>query len=173
MRLLRVLAVLILVSVTIVIDVAQASATNDIADIIAKKSGSPVSVSSPIKSVPADGDLSVRWNNFNNQYALVVFFSSTCPHCLRFTPIIADFAAQHNIKTYAYTIDGNGNTAFPNPLTASDEVKAKFYQSMQVVVPAVFIVNTNTMEITPIDVGEESATDFSRDMDQFAKNLKE
>lgn len=113
-----------------------------------------------------------QWTIFNEHYALIVFFSSTCPHCQRFTPIVADFTSTHKIKVYPYTIDGNGVSTFPNPLLATDEVKTKFYQSMQVVVPAVFIVNTETMEIIPIDVGEESATEFERDMNNFVQSLK-
>lgn len=110
-------------------------------------------------------------NKFNKNYALVVFFSSTCPHCRRFTPIVKSYTDAHHINIYSYTIDGSGNDAFQNPMIATDDIKQKFYQGMPVVVPAVFVVNVKNLSITSLVVGEESEDDFSHDMTDFIKNI--
>ena len=104
------------------------------------------------------------WQAFSKQYAIVLFVSSTCPHCHRFAPIVKEFASHKGLSVYAYSIDGKGLPEYPSPLLATQEVKTKFYKVMSVVVPGVFIVNVNTLEDFFVRVGEESRADFESDM---------
>lgn len=97
-----------------------------------------------------------------SHYALVLFYESTCPHCQRFTPIVAAVAAQQNIKLYAFTLNGGTLPAVAKDTApANPDIVNNFYQNAPShEVPAVFLVNVNTMAFLPVSVGEEPEGQF-------------
>lgn len=112
-------------------------------------------------------------DEFGNTYELVLIYSSDCPHCQRFVPIFADVVKHYNIKYDAFTM--NGGTLKPvatHTYPANQEIVSNFYQDMQQgVVPAVFIINVNTMDELPISVGEEPEDQFIADINRVASAL--
>lgn len=97
-----------------------------------------------------------------SHYALVLFYESTCPHCQRFVPVVADVASKGNIKLYAFTLNGGTLPAVAKDSTpAAGDIINNFYQgAASHEVPAVFLVDVNTMAYLPVSVGEEPEGQF-------------
>lgn len=90
------------------------------------------------------------------RYALVLFFSSRCVHCQRFTPGFMRLAKQDHLTVYAYSADGQGLPAAPNPLMATPQVMHTFFVNTPAAVPTVFAINTKTLAYTMVSQGEVS-----------------
>lgn len=88
------------------------------------------------------------------RYALVLFFSSRCVHCQRFTPGFMQLAHQDHLQVYAYSVDGGTLPAISHPLMATPAVIQAFYRGQPVAVPTVFAMNTQTMAYQLLSQGE-------------------
>lgn len=108
----------------------------------------------------------LSWSDFNRAYSVVAFFSSRCPHCQRFMPILRSWQQDNGTTLLSYSINGEGLPSFPRPLEATDEVKQTFFRSQEIVVPALFVVNNQTMDILPIAVGEMSKEELVQQMNK-------
>lgn len=85
----------------------------------------------------------------HSTYALVYIFSSKCPYCQKFTPILAEFLAQHpHLQRYGFSLDGQGIQGFEHPMFASKDVIHHFFNTPHFVYPATFFVNTETNKFT-------------------------
>ena len=96
-----------------------------------------------------------------NEWDIVLFFKSTCPHCNRFDPVIADFGRQSGFHIDAFSTDGGSLPDFEHPLPATPTVLNKFFPDHNIIVPAVFLVQKNTMQIIPISEGEIPENDLA------------
>ncbi len=109
-----------------------------------------------------------------SHYAMVLFYESTCPHCQRFTPIVADVAEHEQIKLYAFTMNGGTLPAVAaETAPAQDAIINNFYQSAPShEVPAVFLVNVDTMAFLPVSIGEEPEDQFVMQLQQAYQALE-
>ncbi|HHN8583427.1 TPA: type-F conjugative transfer system pilin assembly thiol-disulfide isomerase TrbB [Providencia rettgeri] len=104
-----------------------------------------------------------------NDYTLVLFMQAKCPYCQQFDPQLALLSAQTGFKVFAYTLDGQGDMAFPNAIPAPAEVVQTFFGAgMQVVTPSVFLVEVNTLRTYPLLQG---LTDMQDVMNRIHSNL--
>lgn len=104
-----------------------------------------------------------------NDYTLVLFMQAKCPYCQQFDPQLALLSAQTGFKVFAYTLDGQGDMAFPNAIPAPAEVVQTFFGAgMQVVTPSVFLVEVNTLRTYPLLQG---MTDMNDVMNRIHSNL--
>lgn len=104
-----------------------------------------------------------------NDYTLVLFMQAKCPYCQQFDPQLALLSAQTGFKVFAYTLDGQGDMAFPNAIPAPAEVVQTFFGAgMQVVTPSVFLVEVNTLRTYPLLQG---LTDMQDVMNRINSNL--
>lgn len=104
-----------------------------------------------------------------NDYTLVLFMQAKCPYCQQFDPQLALLSAQTGFKVFAYTLDGQGDVAFPNAIPAPAEVMQTFFEAgMQVVTPSVFLVEVNTLRTYPLLQG---LTDMQDVMNRIHSNL--
>lgn len=95
-----------------------------------------------------------------NDYTLVLFMQSRCPYCQQFDPLLAQLASQTGFKVFAYTLDGQGDRAFPNAIPAPASVVERFFGTgMQVVTPTLYLVEVNTLKTYPLTQGMTSAED--------------
>ncbi len=92
----------------------------------------------------------------SSPWALVLVYRATCPHCQRFDPLVKDVAARLQLHTFAYTTDGQSLPSFPHSLLATRDVIKTLYGSLPHQVPALFVVNVNTLGLTPVTLGEVS-----------------
>ena len=90
----------------------------------------------------------------NKDWAVVVFFSSTCPHCKVFVPVVAQFIKDYGFQSQDYTLDGKPLEDFQHPIMASPKLIEAFFGDESIHYPAVFIVNVNTLDGIPISIGE-------------------
>ena len=104
-----------------------------------------------------------------NDYTLVLFMQAKCPYCQQFDPQLALLSTQTGFKVFAYTLDGQGDMAFPNAIPAPTEVVQTFFGAgMQVVTPSVFLVEVNTLRTYPLLQG---LTDMQDVMNRIHSNL--
>lgn len=97
----------------------------------------------------------------NSKFAFVVFYRSTCPHCQRFDPILKQFSQDYGFKVYAYTTDGNSLPSFPKSMPMTTTVEKTFFNSPNIEVPSLFLINVKTMKAYLIDQGEMSYQDLN------------
>ena len=122
----------------------------------------PAPIAMPFESNPPQNSPSIKiQETVQNEWDIVLFFKSTCPHCNRFDPVIADFGRQSGFHIDAFSTDGGSLPDFQNPLPATPTVLNKFFPDHNIIVPAVFLVQKNTMQIIPISEGEIPENDLA------------
>lgn len=156
----------------------QASVMDDIAELEAQKTA-PTEREAAIEVAPLSSKINTadvkpyRLPNGKvinlNDYTLVLFMQAKCPYCQQFDPQLALLSAQTGFKVFAYTLDGQGDMAFPNAIPAPAEVVQTFFGAgLQVVTPSVFLVEVNTLRTYPLLQG---LTDMQDVMNRINSNL--
>lgn len=112
-------------------------------------------------------------NAAHNPYAFVLFFSSTCPHCQRFAPILKRWAAAHHFHVYAFTLDGKGLPSYPQPIPAVPTIRQTFFGPNPIETPSLFLVNVNTNNAMPVSQGEMSEQELNTVMTPLIEELKQ
>lgn len=87
--------------------------------------------------------------NLSQNYGLFFFFSSDCPYCHQFAPIVKRFAQTYGWDVIAISVDGGSISEFPNA-----EPDNGLFQTWDIkALPALFAVNPQTQEAIPIAHG--------------------
>jgi len=87
---------------------------------------------------------------------LFFFYRSTCPYCVRFAPIVKDFADSYGISVIPITTDGIALPEFPHSFQDQGQAK-KFNVTVE---PALFVVNPYTHKAIPLAYGLISQADL-------------
>ena len=74
-------------------------------------------------------------------------------------------AQQYGFSVFPYTLDGQGDTAFPEALPVPPDVMQTFFPNIPVATPTTFLVNVNTLEALPLLQGATDAASFMARMD--------
>lgn len=82
-------------------------------------------------------------------HVLFFFYRSDCPYCHAFAPILAGLTARHGLQVVAVSLDGGPMPGFP--LARPDNGIATALKVTQV--PAVFLAQPYTGQITPVGFG--------------------
>ncbi len=100
-----------------------------------------------------------------------------CPYCHQFDPLLKNVSEQTGLSVFAYTIDGQGDQAYPDALPAPAEVMQTFFPApMPIATPTTFLVNVNTLDAWPIMQGASDERGFLNRLDtvfQEASMMKE
>lgn len=90
---------------------------------------------------------------FYSDHALVFFYSSTCPHCHQFSPVLKNWSLSHQASVIALSFDNKPLPEFSefDPVT-TEWVNVAFAGS-SISYPALFIVNKNTHVLYPVTFG--------------------
>ena len=59
-------------------------------------------------------------------WKVVLFMQGHCPYCHKFDPVLKQLAGQYGFSVFSYTIDGQGDDAFPEALPAPPDVMQTF-----------------------------------------------
>ena len=102
-----------------------------------------------------------------NQYQLVLFFSSKCPYCVKFAPIVKAYSLQHNLKVEAVSLNHQGLEDFPNPTNATQDMIDLAYQGKTVVYPALFLVDLKFKHLYPVAYGALSQYELNDRMEKL------
>lgn len=102
-----------------------------------------------------------RWFRLSNgtqvnlaDWKVVLFMQGRCPYCHQFDPVLKQLALQYGFSVFPYTLDGQGDTAFPQALPAPPDVLKTFFPNIPVATPTTFLVNVNTLEALPLLQGQ-------------------
>ena len=60
------------------------------------------------------------------EWKVVLFMQGHCPYCHQFDPVLKTLSTQHGFSVFPYTLDGQGDQAFPEALPAPPEVMKTF-----------------------------------------------
>ncbi|MGE0968609.1 type-F conjugative transfer system pilin assembly thiol-disulfide isomerase TrbB (plasmid) [Klebsiella sp. WOUb02] len=123
-------------------------------------------------SHPAKPVVPARWLRLSNgrqvdlnDWKVVLFMQGHCPYCQKFDPVLKQLAAQHGFSVFSYTIDGQGDEAFPQALPVPPDVMQTFFPNIPVATPTTFLVNVNTLAAYPLLQGATDAQGFMARMD--------
>ena len=94
-------------------------------------------------------DRSASVATLGRDHVLIFFYRSDCPYCHTFAPTLQAFEARHGIQVVAVSVDGGAMPGFPR--SRPDNGIATALQVTQV--PAVFLAQPATGQITPIGSG--------------------
>lgn len=102
-----------------------------------------------------------RWFRLSNgrqvnlaDWKVVLFMQGHCPYCHQFDPVLKQLAQQYGFSVFPYTLDGQGDTAFPEALPVPPDVMQTFFPNIPVATPTTFLVNVNTLEALPLLQGQ-------------------
>ena len=115
----------------------------------ASTGGSPEGISgtetaSPQSDTPqaVSGASQPRWLRLSNgkqvdlrDWKVVLFMQGHCPYCHKFDPVLKQLAGQYGFSVFSYTIDGQGDDAFPEALPAPPDVMQTFFPNIPVATP--------------------------------------
>lgn len=97
---------------------------------------------------------------FWQKHKIVMLFSSQCPHCQNMGPVVSRFLAKTALPFKGLSIDGQGVYGVASYERVSpDFIKAAFNER-DVVYPALFIIENETLRLYPLAIGEISEEDL-------------
>ncbi|MEZ2578072.1 type-F conjugative transfer system pilin assembly thiol-disulfide isomerase TrbB [Buttiauxella ferragutiae] len=99
------------------------------------------------------------------QWKVVLFMQGHCPYCHQFDPVLKSLSERVGFGVMAYTLDAQGDTAFPEALPAPPEVMKTFFPNLPVATPTTFLVNVNTLEALPLLQGATDEQGFMARVD--------
>lgn len=154
---------------------AQASVSDEIAAIEAAKAQNPPQLlpgfpTGPLAKVPHPMTLQDGRRVDLNDYALVVFMQQHCEYSAKYDPKLKSWADTNGMKVYPYTLDGNGDASFPNPLVPrkagpdeplAGEIMTFFGNGLPIATPTTFMVNVNTNAAYPLIQGDTDMATLS------------
>ena len=121
-----------------------------------------------------------RWFRLSNgrqvdlrDWKVVLFMQGKCPYCHKFDPVLKQLAGQYGFSVFPYTIDGQGDEAFPEALPVPPEVMQTFFPNIPVATPTTFLVNVNTLAAYPVLQGATDAQGFMARMDTVFQMMGE
>jgi conjugal transfer pilus assembly protein TraF len=96
------------------------------------------------------------FDRLTKTHVLYFFFKADCPYCHAFAPVLLGFSQATGIKIFPVSLDGGGLPEFPQPHRDSGQAAALGATT----VPAVYLANPATREITPVAFGIQSETEL-------------
>ena len=70
-----------------------------------------------------------------NDWKVVLFMQGHCPYCHKFDPVLKQLSGLYGFSVFSYTIDGQGDEAFPEPLPAPPDVLQTFFPTFPMPTP--------------------------------------
>lgn len=87
----------------------------------------------------------------DERYGVFFFYTSTCAYCRRYSPILKNFAAKHNMKVMPVSMDGGVLPEWPE--TVFNQGQADKMGMRGKPVPATILFDNKTKEIVPVGYG--------------------
>jgi len=89
--------------------------------------------------------------HINDRYGIFFLFSSTCPHCHRYSPILKNFQEKYGINVMPVSMDGGGLPEWDN-FTVNNGQIAKMGINVEAV-PTTILFDKETKQVVPIGFG--------------------
>lgn len=97
----------------------------------------------------ADVENTVR--NINERYGVFFLFSSSCPHCHRYSPILKAFQQKYGISIMAVSMDGGGLPEWPKFMVNNGQIARMGIDNNTV--PATLLFDKKTRKVIPVGFG--------------------
>lgn len=113
-----------------------------------------------------------RWFRLSNgkqvdlrDWKVVLFMQAQCPYCQKFDPLLKQLSEHYGFSVFPYTLDGQGDEAYPEALVVPPEVMQTFFPNIPVATPTTFLVNVHTLAAYPLLQGATDAQGFMARVD--------
>ena len=125
---------------------AQAGTFDEVKSLWDPRGISGTETASPQSDTPQveSGASQPRWLRLSNgkqvdlrDWKVVLFMQGHCPYCHKFDPVLKQLAGQYGFSVFSYTIDGQGDDAFPEALPAPPDVMQTFFPNIPVATPTI------------------------------------
>lgn len=152
---------------------AHASVRDEVAALYNPQGIATLATPEPVPDVPKNTAPAARWYTLStgqrvdlSQWKVVLFMQGHCPYCHQFDPLLKNVSEQTDLSVFVYTIDGQGDPAYPEALPAPAEVMQTFFPApMPIATPTTFLVNVNTLDAWPIMQGASDERGFLNRLD--------
>lgn len=105
-------------------------------------------------------------------YEFVFFYSTTCPHCMDFAPVLKLYSDNSGISVKAFVMDQGASSYFSNSVVISQEVVDQFFsKGAKVLVPILFILNKNNLHAYPVSSGALTYLELVSRMNDLAPKI--
>ena len=101
-------------------------------------------------------------NEFFKHHALVFFFSSQCPYCRVFAPVVTTWAGTHGASILGLSFDNQPLEELPDFLPATTQWVNAAYNGKPITYPALFVVNKEHHLLYPVAFGAMSKDEFEQ-----------
>lgn len=101
-------------------------------------------------------------NEFFKHHALVFFFSSQCPYCKQFAPVVTTWAATNGASILGLSFDNQPLEELPDFIPASTQWVNTAYNGKPITYPALFVVNKTQHLLYPVAFGAMSKDEFEQ-----------
>lgn len=109
--------------------------------------------------------------SFSQEHGLIFFYSSQCPYCHQFAPVLKDWSEKNKMAVKALSFDNQGLPEFGTFEPVSTEwINAAFQQS-PIQYPALFVVNTQTLTLYPVSFGAMTLDELNQRMASLAPQI--
>jgi conjugal transfer pilus assembly protein TraF len=89
--------------------------------------------------------------NINDRYGIFFLFSSTCPHCHRYSPILKSFQEKYGITIMPVSMDGGALPEWNNIMVNRGQVERMEIEINSV--PATILFDKETRQVLPVGFG--------------------
>ena len=105
-------------------------------------------------------------------YAFILFYRSSCPHCQVFDPVLKAFTDHYGFQVLPFTTDGISLPAFPNSTTITQSIINEFFgENATIAVPTLLMMNKNNLHVYPVVEGEMNLMEFTDRMNQLSLEI--
>lgn len=111
-------------------------------------------VSTVAKEVATDDSNKIKAasiDKINEHYGVFFFYSSTCPYCQRFSPILKEFSEKHHMQVMPVSMDGVFLPEWPDSVVNQGQSEKMGIKGKPI--PATILFNKKTKEVVPIGFG--------------------
>jgi type-F conjugative transfer system pilin assembly thiol-disulfide isomerase TrbB len=112
-----------------------------------------------------------KTKGFFSEHGLVLFYSSSCPHCHRFAPVLQSWAERHQAEVLPLSLDNSALPQFPHFLPASTEWINAAFQNSTIQYPALFVVNPKNKTLYSVGFGFMNSDELNVRMEQLLPKI--
>ena len=108
-----------------------------------------------------------------DNYEIVLFMQHGCHFCHHFDPKLREFAKELNISVGVFTLDGQGDDAFPDATPAREDIVDAMFSDLGVATPTTFLLNKKTNDVELIAQGDMNMQEFQQRLNNAMAELEE
>lgn len=106
------------------------------------------------------------------EYDFIFFYSTSCPHCMQFEPVLKAYSDNTGIAVKAFAIGDRVSPVFPNSILVAQEVVEQFFgKGASVAVPTLFILNKFNLHAYPVSSGTLTYSELSTRMGKLMPKI--